>query len=161
MLLRADSVGFSVTDTVLLYEVFSVSCVIAVPLIGWLNDNVGRPHMIMLGYGNYAVMCLGFAFTRAKWQVLVWFVLHGILYAIDEAQNKAFIADLEAERHASAVGLYNPVTGLVYLPASLLAAALLRRRCWHRACLRCCGQIVIGDDAWAIKKRPKTLFMRQ
>ena len=124
LLLRAHSVGFSVTDTVLLYALFNISCVIASPLIGKLSDRLGRPRMIMLGYATYAFMSLGFAFANAKWQVLVLFVLYGIFYAIDEAQNKAFIADIEAERRASAMGLYNLVTGVVYLPASLIAGAL-------------------------------------
>ena len=124
LLLRAHSVGFSVTDTVLLYALFNIACVIAAPLIGKMSDRVGRPRMIMLGYGTYAFMSLGFAFANAKWQVLVLFVLYGIFYAIDEAQNKAFIADMEADRRASAMGLYNLVTGVVYLPASLIAGAL-------------------------------------
>jgi hypothetical protein len=47
-----------------------------------------------------------------------------VFYAIDEAQSKAFIADIELERRASAIGLYNFVTGLIYLPASLIAGAL-------------------------------------
>ena len=124
LLLRAHSVGFSVTDTVLLYALFNIACVIAAPLIGKMSDRVGRPRMIMLGYGTYAFMSLGFAFANAKWQVLVLFVLYGVFYAIDEAQNKAFIADMEADRRASAMGLYNLVTGVVYLPASLIAGAL-------------------------------------
>ncbi len=124
LLLRAHSVGFSVTDTVLLYALFNIACVIAAPLIGRLSDGVGRPHMIMLGYGVYAVMSFGFAFANAKWQVIVLFVLYGVFYAIDEAQNKAFIADIEAERRASAMGLYNFITGAMYLPASLIAGAL-------------------------------------
>ena len=124
LLLRAHSVGFSVTDTVLLYALFNISCVIASPLIGRLSDSVGRPRMIMLGYGTYALMSLGFAFASAKWQVLVLFVLYGFFNAIDEAQNKAFIADMQPERRASAMGLYNLVTGAVYLPASLIAGAL-------------------------------------
>ena len=124
LLLRAHSVGFSVTDTVLLYALFNIACVIAAPLIGKMSDRVGRPRMIMLGYGTYAFISLGFAFANAKWQVLVLFVLYGIFYAIDEAQNKAFIADMEADRRASAMGLYNLVTGVVYLPASLIAGAL-------------------------------------
>jgi MFS family permease len=124
LLLRAHSVGFSVTDTVLLYALFNIACVIAAPLIGRLSDSVGRPRMIMLGYAVYALMSFGFAFASAKWQVLVLFVLYGVFYAIDEAQNKAFIADMEADRRASAIGLYNLVTGVVYLPASLLAGAL-------------------------------------
>ena len=80
--------------------------------------------MIMLGDTIYMLMCLGFAFASQPWHVTVLFVTYGIFYAIDEAQNKAFIADIELERRASAIGLYNFVTGLIYLPASLLAGAL-------------------------------------
>ena len=47
-----------------------------------------------------------------------------MFYAIDEARTKAFIADIEPERRASAVGVYNFVTGLLYLPAALVAGAL-------------------------------------
>lgn len=124
LMLRAHSVGFSVKDTVLLYAMFNIACVIAAPLIGKLSDRVGRPKMIMLGYATYLVMSLGFAFASTQWAIVVLFILYGVFYAIDEAQNKAFIADLEAERRASAIGLYNFVTGAIYLPASLIAGAL-------------------------------------
>lgn len=124
LMLRAHSVGFAVKDIVLLYALFNIACVIAAPLIGKLSDRVGRPRMIMLGYATYMLMCLGFAFASQPWHVVVLFVVYGVFYAIDEAQNKAFIADLELERRASAIGLYNFVTGLIYLPASLLAGAL-------------------------------------
>jgi len=124
LLLRAHSVGISVKDTVLLYALFNVACVISAPLIGKLSDRVGRPHMIMLGYLIYLLMCLGFAFASTAWQVIALFILYGVFYAIDEAQNKAFIADMEVQRRASAIGLYNFVTGMIYLPASLIAGAL-------------------------------------
>ena len=124
LMLRAHSVGFAVKDTVLLYAMFNVACVIAAPLIGKLGDRVGRPKMIMLGYGVYLVMSLGFAFASTQWEIVVLFILYGVFYAIDEAQNKAFIVDLEAGRRASAIGLYNFVTGAIYLPASLIAGAL-------------------------------------
>lgn len=124
LLLRAHSVGFTVKDTVLLYALFNVACVVTAPLIGKLGDYVGRARMVMLGYGVYAALALGFAFATARWQVVALFVLYGVFYAIDEAQNKAFIADLELERRGSAIGLYNFVTGAIYLPASLMAGAL-------------------------------------
>lgn len=124
LMLRAHSVGFAVKDIVLLYALFNIACVIAAPLIGKLGDRVGRPRMIMLGYAVYLLMSLGFAFATLKWQVVVLFITYGLFYAIDEAQNKAFIADLEQQRRASAIGLYNFVTGLLYLPASLIAGAL-------------------------------------
>lgn len=124
LMLRAHSVGFAVKDTVLLYAMFNIACVIAAPLIGKLGDRVGRPKMIMLGYTTYFVMSLGFAFASTHWEIVMLFILFGVFYAIDEAQNKAFIVDLEADRRASAIGLYNFVTGVIYLPASLIAGAL-------------------------------------
>lgn len=69
-------------------------------------------------------MSVGFAFARAKWQIIVLFVIYGIFFSIDDAQSKAFIADVERERRATALGVYNFVTGAIYLPASLIAGAL-------------------------------------
>lgn len=124
LLLRAHSVGFAVKDIVLLYALFNIACVFTAPLIGKLSDRLGRPRMIVLGYLTYLLMCLGFAFASTQLQVVLLFVLFGVFYAIDEAQNKAFIADLEQVRRGSALGLYNFVTGVIYLPASLIAGAL-------------------------------------
>jgi len=45
-------------------------------------------------------------------------------YAIDEAQSKVFITDLEKDRRATAIVMYNFVTGLIYLPASAIAGVL-------------------------------------
>jgi len=124
LLLRAHSAGFTAKDIVLLYALFNIAFVISAPLIGKLGDHIGRAHMIMLGYLTYLLMSLGFAFASEQWQVIVLFVVFGIFYAIDEAQSKAFIADIELERRGSAIGLYNFITGLIYLPASLIAGAL-------------------------------------
>jgi MFS family permease len=124
LLLRAYSVGFAVKDIVLLYALFNVACVAAAPLVGKLSDRVGRARMIQTGYGLYAVMCAGFALASSQAEIVALFVLFGVFYAIDEAQAKAFIADLEQDRRASAIGLYNFATGVLYLPASLVAGAL-------------------------------------
>ena len=124
LLLRAHSVGFSVKDIVLLYALFNIVFVVASPLIGKLGDRLGRGRIIMLGYLIYLLMSLGFAFATTQWQIITLFIIYGVFYAIDEAQSKAFIADLELERRASAIGVYNFVTGLIYLPASLIAGAL-------------------------------------
>lgn len=124
LLLRAYSVGFAVKDIVLLYALFNISFVVAAPLIGKLGDCIGRARIIVLGYLIYLLMSLGFAFAAAQWQIFVLFVIYGVFYSIDEAQSKAFIADIELERRASAIGVYNFVTGILYLPASLIAGAL-------------------------------------
>ncbi len=124
LLLRAHSTGFSTRDIVLLYALFNLSFVVAAPLIGKLGDRIGRAKIIMLGYLIYLLMSLGFALATMQWQIIILFVVYGLFYSIDEAQSKAFISDIEPERRASAMGIYNFATGLIYLPASIIAGRL-------------------------------------
>lgn len=124
LLLRAYAIGFSISDVVLLYVLFNVSFVaLAIP-IGKLGDAIGRKYIVVLGYATYFLMSLGFIFAREKWEIVVLFLLFGVFYSIDEAQSKAFITDIEKDRQATAIGMYNFITGLVYLPASAIAGAL-------------------------------------
>lgn len=124
LLLRAKYAGFSVKDIVLLYALFNVSFVVAAPIVGQVGDRVGRTRIVALSYLIYLVMSLGFAFASTKPPIIFLFVLYGVFYSIDEAQSKAFIADIEPERRATAIGFYNFVTGIIYLFASLIAGAL-------------------------------------
>lgn len=124
LLLRAYSVGFAIKDVVLLYALFNISFVfISIP-IGKLGDLIGRRYIIILGYLTYIIMSLGFIFAKEKWEIIVLFILFGIFYSIDEAQSKAFIADIEKDRRATAIGAYNFTTGLIYLLSSLIAGVL-------------------------------------
>jgi MFS family permease len=124
LLLRAQHAGFALRDVVLLYALFNASFVVAAPFVGKLGDLIGRSAVVASSYVIYLIMSAGFAVATAKWEVVLLFVLYGVFYSIDEAQSKAFIADLEPERRATAIGIYNFTTGLVYLPASLIAGAL-------------------------------------
>ncbi|OGZ06083.1 MAG: MFS transporter [Candidatus Lloydbacteria bacterium RIFCSPHIGHO2_01_FULL_49_22] len=124
LLLRAYSIGFSMGDVVLLYALFNVSFVIISIPIGKLGDIFGRKYIVALGYVTYIIMSLGFVFATEKWEVVILFLLFGIFYSIDDAQSKAFIMDIEKDRRATAIGVYNFVTGLIYLPASVIAGVL-------------------------------------
>jgi MFS family permease len=124
LLLKAYVLGFSIADVILLYALFNVSFVLLSAPIGALGDRIGRARVIMLEYVIYAVMSAGFIAATAKSHVIVLFILFGAFYSIDEAQSKAFIADIEPERRGTAIGLYNFITGLVYVPASIVAGYL-------------------------------------
>jgi MFS family permease len=124
ILLKAHAVGFSVTEVVLLYALFNTICVVTAPLVGKLGDKVGRSRIVVLGYLVYAAINLWLSVANTCWEIVVVFAVYGLFYAIEESQSKAFIADLEPERRATAVGVYNFVTGMLYLPASLVAGAL-------------------------------------
>ncbi len=124
LLLKAHAVGFSVTDTVLLYALFNAVCVATAPLVGIVGDKIGRSRVVVFGYGLYGAINLALVWVSQGWQLIALFALYGVFYAVEESQSKAFIADLEPERRATAVGAYNFVTGVLYLPASLVAGAL-------------------------------------
>jgi MFS family permease len=124
LLLRAHDIGFGVTDIVLLYALFNATCVVAAPLVGRLGDGLGRSRIVVLGYLLYGLVNLGLVVTASRAGIVAAFAIYGLFYAIDESQAKAFIADLEPERRATAIGIYNFATGALYLPASLIAGAL-------------------------------------
>jgi MFS family permease len=124
LLLKAHASGFSMAQTVLLYALFNATCVLVAPGVGWLGDRIGRHRIVLLGYALYGLINLALVFASQPWQIVVLFALYGVFYAIEESQSKAFIADLEPERRASAIGVYNSVTGMLYLPASLAAGLL-------------------------------------
>jgi len=67
---------------------------------------------------------MGFIFASTQLSVIALFILFGFFYAIDESQSKAYVSDLEKEKRGTAIGLYNFVTGAIYLPASLIAGIL-------------------------------------
>ena len=123
-LVRAHDAGFSLTDVVLLYALFNTTCVVAAPLVGRLGDRVGRSRIVLLGYATYAGLNLWMVFASTRWEMVAVFCIYGLFYAIEESQSKAFIADIEPERRATAMGAYNFVAGSLYLPASLVAGAL-------------------------------------
>ncbi|VVB70968.1 Multidrug resistance protein MdtH [uncultured archaeon] len=124
LMLKAYLIGFQIKDVVLLYALFNFSFVLFAIPIGKLGDWIGRKKIIALSYVLYFIMSLGFVFATTKLEIILLFILFGLFYSIDEAQSKAYITDLEAKKKGVAIGSYNFVTGLVYLPASVIAGLL-------------------------------------
>lgn len=124
LMLKAYVVGFTLENIVLLYALFNISFVIFAIPMGKIGDKIGRFWIISLGYIIYFLMSVGFIFAQAKWQIIFLFILFGLFYAIDESQSKAYITDLEAKKRGTAIGAYNFFTGLIYVPASIIAGVL-------------------------------------
>jgi len=124
LLLKAHQIGFAIKDVTLLYALFNISFVILAPLLGKLGDRIGRRTIIGLEYVLYLLICVGFVFATAHWHIVLLFLLFGVFYAIDESQSKAYITDLEKHKRGTAIGVYNFILGVIYLPASVIAGYL-------------------------------------
>jgi MFS family permease len=125
LILKANLVGFGADTIALLYALLNaVFVLVSIPL-GALGDRIGRRAIVALSYTLYAITAAGLLVATSKAAVLAMFGLYGVFFAIDEAQTRAYLADLSApEWRATALGVYGFVSGLGYLPASLIAGRL-------------------------------------
>jgi MFS family permease len=86
-----------------------------------LSDRVGRPRLIIAGWGVYAAVYVGFALADSAWQIWLLFAIYGLFFGLTEGVEKAYVADLApAEHRGTAFGLYHAAVGSAALPASLL-----------------------------------------
>jgi MFS family permease len=92
---------------------------------GSWSDRIGRRTVIALGWLVYAIVYAGFALSTTLTALLGWFMLYGFYFGFAEGTEKALIADLApADRRGFAFGIYNAVTGLGALTASIVFGAV-------------------------------------
>jgi MFS family permease len=108
-----------------LYILFNIFyAAFAVPF-GILSDRIGRKKVLILGYLLFSLTSFGFALFHSLLVFVVLFALYGMVQAIVDANQRAFVSDLSREElRASALGTFHAVIGLVALPSSLIAGLL-------------------------------------
>jgi MFS family permease len=124
LLLRANSLGFSTADSILLYLAYNVIYAVAAYPAGRLSDRFGRKALLVAGYLAYGLIYLGFAFDNGFF-LLPLFGLYGIYIALTEGIEKALVSDLApGNMRATLIGLHATAVGIGLLPASVLAGFL-------------------------------------
>ncbi len=115
----------SVGMPILLYALFNIFyAAFAIPF-GKLSDKIGREKVIVFGYLLFSLTCLAFAFLNSLPAFIILFALYGIVYAIVDGNQRAYVSDLSSEKlRATALGTFHTVTGLAALPASTVAGFL-------------------------------------
>ncbi|MBN3037221.1 MAG: MFS transporter [Candidatus Diapherotrites archaeon] len=125
LILRASELGLPVEQTILVYLLFNVVYAFFAMPAGMMSDALGRKVSLVLGYGLFCAVCLGFAFASSVWHVVFLFALYGIVHAVVDPVQKAFITDMSDKdlRGTSLGGMY-AVNGLAALPSSVVAGWL-------------------------------------
>lgn len=125
VILRAQNIDVSLIQVVMMLVLFNITYALSALPMGILSDRVGRKRLIILGWSIYALIYLGFALASNTWHIWLLFAGYGLYFGAFEGVGKAFVADLAPEdRRGTAYGLYNGVTSLALLPASLIAGWL-------------------------------------
>ncbi len=125
LLVRSQDLGFSGADLLLLYAAFNLMSVVLGVTVGSLSDSVGRKPLLVMGYGLFALVYLGFALAQSPAFIWVLFIFYGLYTALTRGVQKALVADLiHPDRRGAEIGTFHMLVGLAALPASLLAGFL-------------------------------------
>ncbi len=125
LLLRASEAGFSSTDVILLYFIFSITASIFSIPFGKLSDRVGRKNVLIIGYLMFAAVYAVFAIASDKALIVIAFFLYGVYTAVISGAEKAFIAEISPEGlKGTMLGLHSALVGIALFPASIIAGLL-------------------------------------
>ncbi len=125
LILRAQDAGLPLLGIMGMLITFNfVYAAISGPA-GALSDRLGRRTLLVVGWGTYALVYLGFAAASQGWQTWLLMAAYGAYYGLTEGVAKAFVADLVSpSQRGTAFGAYHAAVGLSALPASVIAGVL-------------------------------------
>jgi len=128
LLLRAQEAGIALAAIPLIWALHHLVKAGASTWGGSLSDRVGRRHVILAGWGVYALAYAGFAVAGSPLAIVGLFAFYGLFHALTEGAERALVADLAGEAtRGRAFGLFHAVTGAALLPASLMTGVLWQR----------------------------------
>jgi len=125
LLLRAQSVGLNVALVPAVMVVMNVVYAAAAWPAGALSDAIGRFGVMTAGFALLVVADLALAFAQNIAWVGIGAALWGLHMGLTQGLLAALVADTApAALRGTAFGMFNLVTGLAMLAASILAGGL-------------------------------------
>jgi len=121
-------VGVQAALIPLVYLLFNLIYGIGALPAGMLSDRIGPRRIIFLSFILFGFIYLGFAKATQTLHIWLLFALYGIFMAMNEGVQKAYLATIiPQEFKGTGFGLYNTLTGVAVLPASLMGGLLWDR----------------------------------
>ena len=128
LLLRARDLGWSPEGVLGLYVTYNLTYAAAALPAGSLSDRIGRRGVLLGGFVLSGVVYAGFAIADDRLYAVPLLALYGLYAAAFAGAGRAYVSDLaQRGRIATAMGLYQAVTGVLVLVASLIAGVLWER----------------------------------
>lgn len=115
----------AIGDPLLLYAFFNIIYAVFSYPIGVWSDRVGRKKVLMLGYALFAATATGFAFVSSLAGLVLLFALYGLVFAMVDAAQSAFVSDLShASLRSTSLGIYYGAVGVAAIFSGVTAGAL-------------------------------------
>lgn len=125
LLLRAQSVGLPLALVPAVMVVMNIVYTASAWPAGALSDGVGRYRLIVVGFALLIVADLVLALGNSVLTVMIGVALWGLHMGLTQGLLAALVADTApAELRGTAFGVFNLVSGIAMLAASIIAGAL-------------------------------------
>ena len=128
LILRADSAGLPLMLVPAVLVVMNIAYAASAYPVGALSDRMDRVRLLIVGLGLLIAADLALAFAQGLGAIACGVVLWGLHMGFTQGLLAALVADaVPAELGGTAYGMFNLVTGLAMLAASVIAGALWDR----------------------------------
>ena len=128
LLVFAGKFGFATTFVPVLYLIYTAAAAATSLPFGRLSDRIGRKAVLLIAYGCWAAVCLGFILGRSNFVIILMFILYGAHKGALEPVQRTLVTEIcPPAFRASALGAFQMIVGLCALPASLAAGLLWER----------------------------------
>jgi MFS family permease len=128
LILKAADVGLGVAYVPAVLVVMNVAYALSAYPAGWLSDRIDRWGVFAAGAALLIAADFVLAFSASFWGLAAGIALWGLHMGFTQGLLAALVADAARdERRGTAFGVFNFVTGLALLAASVLAGLLWDR----------------------------------
>ena len=124
MLLRVQELTGNILVPLIFYALFTLICAFSAIPFGKLSDRIGRKKVLLMGYVLFLLVTLGFIFLENIWFLAILFLIYGVVYAITDTNQRAYVSDLSGKLKGTAHGLYYVSIGLASVVGGLVAGYL-------------------------------------
>src|SRR5690349_16110012 len=125
LLLRAQSVGLPLAVVPLVLVVMNITYALTAWPAGALSDRIGRYGVVTVGFAFLILADLALAIGGAVTVVMLGVALWGVHMGLTQGVLSALVADsAPAELRGTAFGVFNLISGVAMLAASIVAGAL-------------------------------------
>ncbi|MEM4259241.1 MAG: MFS transporter [Candidatus Pacearchaeota archaeon] len=121
LLLKAQQITGSLLIAISIGILFHLAYALFAVPFGIYSDKIGRKKVLMMGYLLFLAVTIGFIFSQTIVSLIILFLMYGIVYAITQGNQRAFVSDMSGEMKGTALGFFQFVTGLVTIVGGIIA----------------------------------------